>query len=304
MSSGHALLTKQSRVAAKIETVAGTAVSLTAAEATFIASNFGISYDSAFTKRNKPGTMSQLKGKPQNRGARVTGSLEMLPSTSAQWLLFLKACGFVANTNVYTPVSGSASADTMTVGHYVDGRLKQAAGVSFSWTMRLDGGMIPMLDVAGEGCYVAPTATALITPTYETTNPATVRGITFTIGGTTYTAPGITISGGNSLYLRPDITSATGYKSCEITDRNITVAVSLEALGLGTKDWYDAYYSETESALSVVIGSSNITIAAPKMQLETPPQDGDRNGILTDELVFQCNVDSGADDSEFSLTMA
>ena len=57
----------------------------------------------------------------------------------------------------------------------------------FNGVIRLRTGMVPMLELRGEGCRVAPSATALISPTYETTNPATVRGITFTVGGVNYT---------------------------------------------------------------------------------------------------------------------
>lgn len=305
------LILRQTRMAAKLETTTGTAISLAASDGTFISYNGRIDHRVPTTRRQKPGSSSNIPAKAQARAADVSLTLEMMGAGSAalpDWSKFLKAAGWSASSLVMSLATGSATADTLTVGHYVDGRLRQAAGCAFDWTMRLAVGMPGYIDLRGQGAYVAATAVSLISPTYTTVNPPTVRGITFTIGGTAYVTNAVTITGGNTIYLREDVTSATGYLAACISDRDPTLNVSVEGLALGTKDWMADHVAETEAALSIVLGSTSnntMTLAAPKMQLREAPRDGERNGVLTDELLFQLNADgSYTDDSELTLTFS
>ncbi len=311
MAVAQPLILRQSRWAAKIETTTGTAISLSASDATFIASNGRINYRLPTVRRQKNGVSSNLPAKPSSQAADITMSLEMAGSGSGSlpdWTKFLKAAGWAASSLVLSVATGSATADTLTVGEYVDGRLDQAAGCSFDWTMRFAMGQIPYLDLTGQGCYVAPTAVAIITPTYSTVIPPVVRGITFTIGGTSYITNNIVIAGNNTLYLREDETSSTGFRSCVVTDRDPTLTVSVESQAVGTKDWVADLVAGTEAALSIVIGTGSnttLTIAAPKIQLRQAPQKGDRNGVLVEDLLFQLNSDgSYTDDSEITLTQS
>ena len=47
-----------------------------------------------------------------------------------------------------------------------------------------------------------------------------------------------------------------------------------------------------------------ITINVPVAQLMEPPKDKDRNGVLVDDLVFQCNRSAAAGDDELSIAFS
>ena len=65
------------------------------------------------------------------------------------------------------------------------------------------------------------------------------------------------------------------------------------------------FLASTTAAFSITVGtgSNNAwTLAAPALQLDKDPEDGDRDGILTDALEFLCTRGTAGGQDEYSLT--
>ena len=61
----------------------------------------------------------------------------------------------------------------------------------------------------------------------------------------------------------------------------------------------------TERAFSLAIqnATDKVTIAMPKFQI-TNLQDGDRNGVVTDEITFQANRSAAAGNDEMTIAFS
>lgn len=310
MSIDTALLTRQRLLAAKIETTTGTPIALSNSDAAMNIFDSKIEPEIPAGDRRGQSALSRIPQVPGARKANVSFKSELHgagSSGSALWTMFLLASGMSQSGAVYSFASGAASPTTLTVGSYIDGRFKSAAGCVFDWTLTLAAGKPAMFEWTGVGVWQVPSAVSLLTPTYPTVIPPRVAGITLTVGGTSYYVNEIKISAGNTLALRQDATHVSGYHAGIVTDRAPRVTMDPEALPLGTKDWFADHLASTEAALNCVVGgtSNNIfTIAAPKMQLMNPPQEGDRDGIYTDSLEFQCNRSAAAGDDELTITQS
>jgi hypothetical protein len=306
-------LTRKRIVAAKIETTTGTTETLAAADATTVIFDPSMEYETEFIERDaQGGSISPIKGALGARSGRCSLSWELYGSgsgTAPSWYKFLRAAGFTLNTLALAP--NSAATETLTIGMYRDGLLKQLAGCMGNITISIRNGQRVMCrgDFMGVP-YSVPSDTAILAPTYDTATVPRAGATTFTVGGSTYQIESVEIDVGNEVMLRPDITAvdaagaATGFRAAMIVNRRVTVRLGVEAKALATVNWTSLFHAGTTSALSCVIGSGSngvITIAAPKLQLISPPTDGDRNGILTHELEFVAIRDADAGNDELTI---
>lgn len=310
MASGHNLMFRQQCFAAKLETVAGTAVSLAASDAAMNLFETSILPDIPFNRRRAQVSANDLAGIPGGYAADVSLKCELHGKGASglpAWALVLLACsGMAATGSTYAPVTGSATADSCTCGWYVDGWLFQSAGTMFRWTMEGKTGDAVMLTFTGKGVWQTPTAVAMIAPTFPTVAPPRFAGATFTVGGAALTLEKFTLAMDTELYLRPDPAVAAAFKACCIPDRRYTLKVDPEALALGTKDWFADYIARTEAALSIVVGASanNIaTISAPKLQVADAPKPANRGGVFINEALFQTNISGSTADSELTIAL-
>jgi hypothetical protein len=307
MAVVHPLTTLQQVWAQKIETTTGTAISLSASDGTQNVFEPAITPDIPYKERRGQGpSYGRIKGTAGARGANVSFKYELHGTNGTPLQLdTLKAAGFSVTSLTATKVSGSATADTLTVGHYRDGsRFKSAAGCMFNLKMTGVQGEPVMVEATGKGVWQAPSTVAMIAPTYITTIPPVLVSAVFTVGATAYTIPGFELDCGNNVILRPSINSAAGFIAAYITDHAPTFTISPEALALGTKDWYADYVSGATAALSIVVGGSannTVTITAPALQLISGIEDEDRDGVLADKLVFGLNKSAAAGDDELVI---
>jgi len=221
----------------------------------------------------------------------------------------LPACGGVFAAQVFTPVANCGTGITCGLfkGAGATARLYKLAGCMGNAVFTFKAGEIVPVRFTFTGKQYAAVTQTLPTVTHPTATPPRFAGGTFTIGGTTYQIDQLEFDMGNTVVLRPDPTDATGYISAWIPDRLAKVRISPEALPLATKDWDDFYYSGTTAALALTVGGSannTIALAAPALQLISPPGEGDRDGIETSVLEFQCNQNSDTEDSEYVLTFS
>ncbi len=316
MSNGNPLVTAQSILALEEESTVGTQPSFTASSGGHNIMDASMNPTGGSRRREGQSSMSQL---PATRGAlpgaaacRVEGygnGASGLPG----WTSLLRGCGFAEAGATFSPVSGSSSATALSMRHYLDGRIEDLVGAMGTFT--ITGRIGEPLDFAFEfqGVFYDNTDAALITPTYPTVVPPIFAGATFTVGGTARKVSQFAITINNEIKLREDPAATdadsdgTGYLGAVIVNRDIVLSMDPEAALYATKDWRTDFKANTEAAFNCVVGSQSnntLTIAAPKAQLRTDPAKIDREGIVAEQLEFQCNRSAAAGDDELTIAFS
>ncbi len=199
------LVTRQRVVAAKIETTPGTAISIAAADATIPTYDMALKYTIPPNLRPSPGSSSSLPHIPGARSGECTFQTHLSNSgtvTAPVWAsTHMTACGMALNTATLNTVTGSASANTLTIGLYQDGRLKTISGAAGGFVIKGVAGNPITIDWTFTGKYEVPTATALITPTYAVPVIPRFAGATITINSVAYTISEFELDSGNTTTL-------------------------------------------------------------------------------------------------------
>ena len=303
------LITRQRTIAAKTETTTGTAIALTATDGAINAFDPVFTQDTEYIERPSQGTATQLKGQAGARTGGLTFWSELMGDGSGGELglltSLLPAVGLTEGSgNAFTPVTGSSTAPTLTMGLYTDGELQSLAGCVGNLDMLFEVGKPVRMNWQFTGVAQVDTAVALITPTLPTINPMMFSGATLSIGGYSPKISSMALNLTNTVVMREDATNAAGYIAAVITDRKLVITMDPESDAIGTKSWQADMFAETEASTSIVVASSTdqCTIAVPKLQVSkvTP---GDRNGIYVKQLEFQGNS-NGSGDDEISFTFA
>ncbi|MDA8376373.1 MAG: hypothetical protein M0Z50_04725 [Planctomycetia bacterium] len=309
MAVDTAKITRRRLIAAVIETTTGTPEALAAVNAAMIVMN--PKTKSEIPTQQRPGMTSFSPFVPiaGARKGQMTFSTELAGSGTAGTVPFwagvlLPGIGFPvpAAGDAFVPATGNGT--TLTLGHYVDGRLAVISGAMGSCKITAEFGKPVTCDWTFDGLWQGKTDTALLTPTWPTVVPPRFAGAALTVGGNAYNISKCIVDIKNTVSPRQDVTNATGYHSFFIVDREITVAIDPEAVPIAAQDWYTAHLDSTTFAFSLQIGSvagNMVTLAAPKLALVNAPEEGDRAGIVTDDLTFAATT-SGGNDDEFSIT--
>jgi len=219
----------------------------------------------------------------------------------------LRACGLDESINAgvdvtYAPVS--ASFESCTIYCHIHNLLTKILGCRGTVDFVGDVGKYGILRFAMKGLYVGPIDQNIPSSvTYAAIIPPQILGATLTLG-TAQIASKIEAGLKNDVKARPDVTAATGYKSVEIVGRKPSGSIDPEAVTIATKDFWTEWMGGTLQALNLVIGATAgniITINAPKCQFNEVGF-GDRVGIRTMGLPFDCKQDSGDDELTIKYT--
>jgi hypothetical protein len=307
------LLKKRHVLAAKIETTSGTAESLTNAEAAFNVFDLTMQPTIAFTQRQGNGSFSQMPSVRELMGGTCTFRTEIYGNGSGgvpAWAdVFFPACGWTKATQTFTPKSEAPGSNvkTLTLGAYVDGRRHLMRGCAGSFTLNFETGRLASIDWTFTGVWSSTSDQSLLTPTYPTALPLRVANATFTIGSWSPCFQNLSIDAGNEVFLRECATNtdASGYAAAIITGRQVTGSINPEATLLATKPNYTNWIASTEEAFSfaIVNATDKVTFSMPKFQI-TNLQEGERNGVVTDEITFQANRSVAAGNDELSIVFA
>lgn len=113
----------------------------------------------------------------------------------------------------------------------------------------------------------------------------------------------VRISLGNEIAFRPSPTTASGILYAYVQSWKHRITIDTEARLVAQLDNYGLMLAGTEHALSLGVtdGTHGITISAPKMQ-RRKISPGVRDGILTHELEFACNMSTGDDDMQVVMS--
>jgi hypothetical protein len=306
-----AIALQRTQLLGKIEAVEGSKENLSATDAVLV-------YDTGFDPAQEINqrdphreTLSVMMPVPGARSSKVKFAVELKGSgtkgTAPEWGKFLKACGFsetiVANTSVtYTPASSSIP--SMTLGLYRDGVINRIWGARGTVSLELEAGKFGMLHFEFTGADYERVDGALVSASYQSTVPPAFLSATFTADSYAAVIDKLTIDVANAIALRSSPNAASGHVSATITGRAPKVTFDPETVTVATKDFLGLMKAGTAFALSCSLGSAagnTIAISCPKLVLNDL-KEGNRAGILTDQLTAAAAMNAGDDELSIALT--
>ena len=305
------LLKRVRTLAAKVETTPGTAESLTAAEGVFNAYDLMIQPSIAMTDREGSGSFNYLTSISEGQTATVTFKTDIpWDGTATEPTVFsvlMPACGWTESTNVWKPRSEAPGSNvkTLTLGVYVDGLLKSIKGAVGTWVMTLPTGRFVTIEWTFTGVYIEPTSTAIITPTYPTTNPLRFASATAcTFNSVAMQVEQITIDAGNEVIMLEDPTQASGFLHGLIVNRRPTINANPESVLVATQNRHNVWTTSTPYAIQITLDgptTSTLGITAPKAQIINI-QEADRNRVVVDDVEFLCTKNGSTQNEELYFT--
>lgn len=307
------MLRRKRVLAAKIESVPGTAESLAGTDAAFNIYNPMIQPNFPFETREGQGGFGYLPSVVGGKSGTATfrTMLEWDGSdTEPSWAdTFFPACGWVKSGGTYTPRTEAPGSNvkTLTIGVYADGKLRRLAGCMGSFVVTLPTGRPGFIDWTFTGAWVGETDQAIITPTYPTALPMRFASGAAELNDVVLRIESATINSGNEVVLREDPATDSGFFTALVTNRRPTVTLNPESVTVATQDRMGILLASTEYALELDVGgpegtSSDAVLSfdAPKAQIINN-QEGDRNAINIDQLEMQCNKNGATHDQELSI---
>ena len=321
MAATAPLMMRRRVLAAKVETTVGTAETLTASEAAFNVFDAGIS--PSIDTETRPGqgaSFAKLPASPGARGGTCTFKVELAGSGSVvspvpAWAsTFLPGCGVYDDSDTFKldsdpPQASGSNAKTLTIGLYEDGVIKKLRGAMGTFVITFTAGKRAMVEFTFTGIWCEPEDGTILAPTYPTVLPPRFASSSLLVD--TDWSPQLdemTLDIGNDVQLREDSGDISGYHSAVIVDREVGGTMSPEATSVADHDAYGDWLRQTQVTMGLIIGrgstdGNTITIAAPKFQI-TAVDEGDRNGIQTDEIEYKLLRSASAGDDEFTMVFS
>lgn len=317
------MLYKRSVLAAKIETTPGTDATLAAADGAMNVYNATLVPQIEMVDREAQGSFNRLSSVPAGYKGQATFTTYFDgwdgTSTKPKWAeVFFPACGWVLDTNTYTPRSEAPGANvkTLTIGLYREGdlgaRVAKLTGAVGTFVLNLNPGQPASIDWTFEGVWQGVVDDTMIAPTLPTEKP-----LRFANGASSWNSVDLCfnaaqINAGNTLYIRecvanPSGQAAAGFHSGIITDRVPRISVSPESVLVASQDRYGKLLDMSEHSLafsfeglSGVTSPAEVAISIPAAQIASI-SDGDRNGVLVDQIEFAANRNGANNDQELSI---
>lgn len=302
------LLTRKRTLLAKIETTYGVDAAPTDAANAILVSNLTITpIESEYVDRDLIRTyLGASEQLPAAVHAQVEFDCEIAGSgaagTAPAWGPLLRACGFsetvTATVKVeYKPVSGAFESITIYVN--VDGVLHKLLGARGTVSLALNARERPLFRFRFLGLFVAVADAAAPTPTYtpwqrplpvnKTNTPTlSLHGLATAVMSELAIDAGVT----------PVFTSLVGAERVDITDRQMTGSITLEAVSVATKDWWSAVRNATLGAFQLVHGTAagnKVRLDAPAVQLTTPRY-ADLDGVAMLSMAMRLLPSAGNDE--------
>lgn len=305
------LLRRRSVFAAKVEGTIGTAEALTGAEGVFNAMGLTIQPNITVEEREGQGGFNYNKSVPGIRSGTATFSTEAYYDGVAvpPWAtVLLPGCGFINTAGTFSPLSegpaaGSTKPKTLTIGGYIDGVFRVLAGCMGTFTIDLPTGRMVKFNWTFQGKWVNPTDVGIIDPTFPTTTlPMRMAAGSVSWDSTNICTENVTVDAGNEVILRECAGELGGIKSALVVNRKPMITANPEMVLVATQNRHNHWLTMDTDALVITTGGSNenrLVITAPKAQIQNIQQ-GERSGLLTDEITWMATAD---DDPDEELTI-
>jgi len=307
------LLEARTQLAAKVESIEGTAETLAGSNAILVA-NPKFTPNIAMGERNNvSSSLSPWSPIPGVRSAKIEFDVELKGSGTAGTApalgTLLKGCGFgetVANGVSVTYAPASSGISSLTMALYQDGIIKKIWGARGNVSLKLDDGAPGWLHFEFTGADFSVTDGAMLSSgvSYEATKPPAFLSASLTVDSYAALIGAMEINMNNNIALRKDVNTSGGHKSAVITSRKPSMTMDPEAVLVATYDFYAKLRSGNEGALTLALtgAAGNIcTITAPKVQY-TGLSDDAKEGIKNYGITCQLNRSSGDDEISIVFT--
>ena len=195
----------------------------------------------------------------------------------------------------------------MTIYFYVDGQQHKVIGARGNFSLTLARGQIPTIQFTFTGKYTRPTAVAnpaLTLTAFQSPVAVTEANTpTWTLFGHSGNAESFQFDMGNQVVYRNVINSET----IELTDRNCRGSCVIEAVAVGTENYFanvESHAGVTLDAVSIVHGTTAgniVTVGGPKVQLASLAMNNS-DGILTYGMDMIFTPNAGNDEVTITLT--
>jgi len=307
------LLSAKKIVGFKTETTAGSAESITATECAYNVFNARMSNSFAFMRRPGAASFAPRKGVVGPAFGSISFTMELYGSASWASTL-LPACGYVLDSTTYKPKSEppGSNTKTITIAFYEDGRCRQLYGCAGSFRINLTSGGLATAEFNFSGIYSAPTDASLPAADFPSYTPLLFNGAGLTLGTTEWgtgstklRVSSLSIDAGNAVEPRQDVHATSGVAHFHVAHSLVTGSMDPEVTTVANHAIWSEITASTETALTVTLGSTGnlVTLSVPKLQW-TNQDDGDRSGILTDNMTFEANQSADAGDDNFTISFA
>lgn len=303
-------------ILAKLESTYGTDPTPTGAANAMLVSNPSIDY--AYQNVSRDLIRGYFGGSEELVGLRSVNlgfDIELSGSgdaglTAPAWAPLLLACAF-AETDAgayfeYKPVSTSIA--SVTIYYYLDGVLHKALGCRGTVDFKLGLGEKPVMSFKFTGLDGGVTAATNATPTLTAFQKPVIitdancgdvtLGCTYSAGalasGTSYASKGLSLSVNNAVAFTPML----GGETVDVTDRNISGAVSLDLAAADVATFQTAINANTTGSLGFTFGTASgntLVLYAPVVQ-RTNPRAEDYNGRVMMSYDLRILPSSGNDD--------
>jgi hypothetical protein len=294
------LLIKRAIIGMKTEAVAGTAEVLANGDADLNCyyEPGAFVWDIPMTDREAQLTFNKNPSVGGARGARMRFEVDLHSSGSSadpgtELSSLLKACGYTQATGVFTPTSSPASMTTVTLGHYLDGKVKYLVGGMGNVGMRFRHGQIARWIFDFTGKYGGEADATLLTYTPPTVIPPRIANSLSFNGITTALTDEVVFDKGNNVKLREVMTDVTGWHSAIITNDKPTVTMSPEAVLVATHALDTALLTPSEFAMTMQWGATAnniLTIAAAGSKAQFASRaEAAREGLAVDSVTININ---------------
>jgi hypothetical protein len=307
------LIAQRAVMAAKQETVEGTAETLVNTDAFLV---YEPSFDEVTDIHDRDPfrpTLSQMSPVTGKRYGVMTFKVELKGSgtagTAPEWGKLLKFCKMAetvvpATSVTYLPASTADPSGT--IAFYVDGKRYQIVGARGTWRFSANVGEFVLLEFTFWGAKPTITDTAILTgTTFNSTIPQAVLSTLFTFHSlTTHIVETVEIDIANSMALRPSIAESDGIKSVLIPTRRPVGSMKVEETLVGTFDFYGRLYAGTTGNYSLTLGATAgniVVITAPVVRIIEIGQEF-RDGILVLNVGLMFVMSAGDDEISIALT--
>jgi hypothetical protein len=304
------LLKRRQVLAAKIETTSGTAETLTGSEAAFNVYDVTTTQEVEMSQREAQGAFGMLTAQAEGRKGKIAFKVDASwdgTATEPSWAdTFLPACGWVKSGQVFTPRTEAPGSNvkTLSIAVYTDGRRALLYGAAGNFKFVCPTGKVAYLEFEFSGIWGGVTDATILAPTYPTDLGLRYASATTTWDSVALCLENLTLDSGNVVTMRECAANASGFAGAMVTNRMVKVTGNPEAKLVATQDRWGKLLDSSEASLTWGLdGPTNsvITIAAPKAQIISI-NEGDRNGLMTDEIEWSCNRNGSTIDQEASIT--
>ena len=304
------MLARKRVFAAKIETTVGTPETLAGGDGAFNAYDVMAQAQIEVEDREGQGAFNYLSGVPGARQGTLSFSTDLGwdgTATLPTWATVLfPACGLVESAGVFTPRTEAPGTNvkTATIAVYIDGIRKILAGAVGTFQLIMPTGRMAHIDWTFTGVWQPPTDTPLLSPTYPTAKPLRFASGSITYNGVALKVESATLNIGNEVVMRECPTTAAGFISGLVTNRQPRLTANPESVLVATQDRFGQWLAADEEALAITINGpsdSNISISCPKAQIINV-QESDRNRMVVDDVEWSLNKNAANNDQEVSIT--